>query len=64
MDYNEKTQKKHLKEIHPIAKSLGLKGKDGIYTSGNGFVIDLTATKADKMCVLATIGMQTINYPN
>jgi len=61
MKHNKKAEKIHLAKIAKIAKELGLKGSAGIYTSGNGFIVDLTACNPERKDVLATIGYQAIN---
>lgn len=61
MKHNEKQFKKNMAEIHKVAKSLGLKGKRGIYISDNGLVVDLTASATDRLSILATIGLQALH---
>ena len=45
-----------------IARSFGLKGKQGIYSMKDGTKIDLTATAPNKNDVLKSIALQLIKF--
>ena len=46
-----KYKEQNYKEIDKVAKSIGLKGKDGQYQTAKGLKIDASACQADRLAL-------------